>query len=64
MSDDAMKKLCNKPWMALSKRPPLKDWLQPKMDSLTKARLKALGNVVVPAMANFGANVISRSPIF
>lgn len=64
MRDDAMKKLRKKPWMALSQKPPLKDWLQPKMDGLTQARLKALGNVVVPAMANFGANVISRSPIF
>ena len=64
MSDADMKKHRKKPWMALSQRPPLKDWLQPKMDNLTKARLKALGNVVVPAMANFGANVISRSPIF
>ena len=63
MSDDA-KKLREKPWMALSEKPPLKDWLEPQMDGLTKARLKALGNVVVPAMANFGANVISRSPIF
>lgn len=63
MSNETLKSLPQQCWMSKSHRPPLSTWLQPQMDTLTESRLKALGNVVVPAMANLAINVMSHSPV-
>ena len=46
-------------WLVSSK-PALHLWLGKEMSKETKARLEIMGNVVVPAMARFGLNMLHQ----
>ncbi len=60
MDNEQLRQLPRQRWMAKSLHLPLKDWLQAKMDEATKQRLKMVGNVVIPHMAFYAINAISK----
>ena len=47
-------------WMPQSKRPEIHEWLSKSQSKSEKARLDAVGNIVVPKMAYFAANILAQ----
>lgn len=60
MTKVEMQEMPTREWMRLSKRPQIHEWLSGSQSSLDKARLSILGNIVVPQMAYFAANMLAE----
>ena len=50
-----------KRWMGLSNSPQLEDWLSPRQSDSDRNRLGVIGNIVVPQMGYFAANMLSQA---
>lgn len=57
LSKEEMEQMPRADWLVSSK-PALHLWLGKKMDKEAQQRLSIMGNVVVPAMARFGLNLL------
>ena len=60
MSDYEMKNMTMAAWMEHSHKPPMHEWLAPDQSEIDKSRMGMLGNLVVPQMAWFAANMLAR----
>lgn len=60
LSEAQMREQSVSPWMLTSHKPELCDWLAPEPSPGWKERLSAVGNIVVPHMANFAANLLKE----
>ena len=56
-----MTKYSTETWMGLSNSPQLEEWLSPHQSDCDKDRLCVIGNIVVPQMGYFAANMLAQA---
>jgi hypothetical protein len=56
-----MTEYSTKTWMGLSNSPQLEEWLSPRQSDCDKDRLGVIGNIVVPQMGYFAANMLAQA---
>lgn len=60
LTTDAMSGMPAAPWMPRSKRPEIENWLLHTQTDSDKNRMNVIGNIVVPHMSFFAANMLAR----
>lgn len=60
LTDAEMKSMAGAEWMPRSMKPELGNWLQTSQEPNDKSRLALVGNIVIPPMAFFAMNCLSR----
>lgn len=61
MSNQKLKASSTAKWMGNCPQIPMRQWLQPERHTASdQARLKCVGNIVVPHMANFAVQVLGQ----